>query len=142
MKEPTVSVVRHFSIDAGHRVFGHESKCAHPHGHTYGIEVHARADALDALGRVVDFSVLKGTIGTWLDAHWDHAFLVNVDDKELVDTLLRISSRVFLMPNNPTAENMALYLLRLCTSVLVLPGFEVFKVVVQETPNCRAEAVQ
>jgi hypothetical protein len=61
MSEPgQVLAIRRIPFAAGHRVFQHESKCRNLHGHNYVAVLHARADAgLDALGRVIDFSVLK-----------------------------------------------------------------------------------
>jgi 6-pyruvoyltetrahydropterin/6-carboxytetrahydropterin synthase len=133
--------VRSFSIDCGHRVFRHESKCANVHGHTYRIEVHARAASLDALGRVIDFSVLKERIGTWLDVNWDHGFVLNADDAEIHMALMALASKFYLMPYNPTAENMAKYLLvAIIPALMAGTNVEVFKVVVHETPNCYAEA--
>lgn len=132
--------VRAFTIDAGHRVFKHEGKCAHLHGHTYRIEVHARGQ-LDELGRVIDFSVLKERIGTWLDINWDHGFVLNINDGAVHSALMALGSKFYLLPYNPTAENMAKYLLvHVCPEALNNTGIEVFKVVVHETPNCYAEA--
>ncbi len=138
--------VKAFSVDAGHRVFGHESKCANMHGHTYRIEVHAQAKApgshdLDSLGRVIDFSVLKEKIGGWLDANWDHGFLYYVGDDDVRSALLQVGTKAFALRNNPTAENLAGYLLDVvCPSVLQGTPVQVVKVVVHETPTCYAEA--
>ena len=38
---------------------GHESKCAHLHGHNYKFEFHCTAGSLDNVGRVIDFSDIK-----------------------------------------------------------------------------------
>lgn len=98
------TVERYHDISCGHRVCGHESKCAHLHGHNYRItftcapaptriEVSTLEDTqpryvegspnlerLDGIGRVVDFSVIKATLCQWLEDNWDHRFLVHVDD--------------------------------------------------------------
>jgi 6-pyruvoyltetrahydropterin/6-carboxytetrahydropterin synthase len=51
------------------------------------------------------------------------------------------NQKLYLMPTNPTAENMANYLLRsICPMVLADTGVVVSKVVVRETENCWAEA--
>lgn len=44
----TISCTRRLTFAAGHRVWKHEGKCAHPHGHNYVVEVTARAAARDA----------------------------------------------------------------------------------------------
>lgn len=139
-----VTVSRRIQFAAGHRVYGHESKCAFPHGHNYVAIFHARAPELDELGRVIDFGVLKQRIGAWIDQYWDHCFLVYEHDAELIRALCNLpesGQRVVTLPVNPTAENLALILLReLCPRVLQGTGVEVFKVELWETENCKAEA--
>lgn len=146
---PAISISRVFGIDAGHRVHGHEGKCCHLHGHRYTITVHAAplsgasgTSGLDSLGRVIDFSVLKERIGDWLDGNWDHAMLIWKHDPAGPLLLAAgLGQRVFLMPTNPTAENMADYLLNtVCPGVLAGSGVVVWRVEVQETPNCCAVA--
>lgn len=137
-----MNVTRVLEFDAAHRVMNHESKCATLHGHRYKIEIVARADKLDAIGRVIDFSVLKDKVGGWIDLHWDHTTIVCKDDRDTIAGLFMIPGYkpCWLAPWNPTAENMADHLLRVvCPEVLAGLGVEVFKVVVHETPNCRAE---
>lgn len=63
-----MTVVRRLSFSAGHRLVGHEGKCAVFHGHNYLVYFHATAEHLDAMGRVVDFGVLKERLGP-LDRH-------------------------------------------------------------------------
>jgi 6-pyruvoyltetrahydropterin/6-carboxytetrahydropterin synthase len=139
----TTTATRILEFDAAHRVMGHESKCATLHGHRYKIEVTAEAASLDNLGRVIDFSVLKEKIGGWVDEHWDHTTIVFKDDLETIDGLGHIPSRkpYFLADWNPTAENMAFFLLsEVCPKVLENSGVRVRKVRVWETPNCYSDA--
>lgn len=139
---PTVTRILEF--DAGHRVHNHESKCATAHGHRYKCEVTARADALDQLGRVIDFSVLKEKIGGWLDREWDHNFIVYEQDKLTVAALHQIprAKEPWVATFNPTAENMAHYLLHdVCPLLLDGTGVVVTRIKLWETPNCCAEAV-
>src|SRR5262249_14498003 len=58
-KTGPVTCTRLLQFDAGHRVYQHEGKCANLHGHRYTAEITAQAEALDKIGRVIDFSVLK-----------------------------------------------------------------------------------
>jgi len=139
-KTPTVTRILEF--DAGHRVHNHESKCAVPHGHRYRVEVTAQAAYLDPIGRVIDFSVLKEKVGGWIDENWDHNFILFEEDSSWVSALNNGRKCPWVAPFNPTAENMAAYLLRtVCPGVLAGCGVTVTKVVVHETPNCYAEAV-
>ena len=73
-----------FTFDSGHRLLDYNGKCAYPHGHTYRAEVFLESRSLDRLGLVYDFTDLKDRIKTWVDENWDHAFLLNSMDNELI----------------------------------------------------------
>lgn len=153
---PTPTCTRRIQFCSGHRVMGHENKCAHLHGHNYVVELTAAASSLDGIGRVIDFSVLKSKIGGWIEANWDHGFVLYSGDRaalvameafEAKETSLSprdrptFSQKVHTIPYNPTAENMALYLLEVVgPEVLAGTGVKLVKVVVHETENCKAEA--
>lgn len=141
----TVTCTRLLAFDAGHRVMNHESKCATLHGHRYVVEVEARAQRLDEIGRVVDFSVIKERVGGWIDENWDHTCIVSDQDTEVLKALrwLPKFKEPFAAPWNPTAENMATYLLdTVCPEQLDGSGVTVVRVRVYETPNCYAEATR
>lgn len=138
-----ITCTRKIHFCSGHRVFNHEGKCANAHGHNYYAHIVAQADSLDAIGRVIDFSVLKEKIGSWIDYNWDHTFLVYEKDVEMVRVLKSISSpkAPFICPFNPTAENMAIYLLHeVSPKQLQGTNVTVVKVIIYETENCCAEA--
>lgn len=138
-----ISCTRRIHFCAGHRVMGHENKCANAHGHNYYAYFEAEAEKLDSIGRVIDFSILKKKIGDWIDLNWDHTFLVFEQDLEAISALKMMPGNKppFICPFNPTAENMALYLLEIiCPQLLKETGVTVVKVTIQETDNCIAEA--
>lgn len=137
------TVTRLLEFDAAHRVMNHESKCATLHGHRYKVEITAEADQLDDIGRVIDFSVLKQKIGTWIDLHWDHNTIVYKDDILTLTALQSIPRKKdpWVSEWNPTAENMAYYLLHTaCPDLLKDDKVKVTKVRIYETPNCWADA--
>lgn len=105
-----VSCTKILRFSSGHRVYMHESKCRHLHGHNYKAEITVTSKHLDWLGRVIDFSVIKSCIGEWIDRNWDHKTLLFQDDHEYINRVL--STDCFICPFNPTAENMAMYLLK------------------------------
>ena len=122
---------------------GHENKCAHLHGHNYEVHVTAEAEVLDGIGRVLDFSVLKDRLGGWIEDHWDHGFLLWDQDNAAISALegfLNGQQKLFLFPENPTAENLAAYILNLGNELLADGHIRIVKAVVWETPNCYAEA--
>lgn len=138
-----LTCTRRIQFCSGHRVLNHESKCANPHGHNYVALVTAHALELDAIGRVIDFSVLKEKVGGWIDEHWDHTFIRYEKDEAMALALSHVASPkpVFVAPFNPTAEEMARHLLdTVCPEVLAGTGVVVTKVVLWETENCYAEA--
>jgi 6-pyruvoyltetrahydropterin/6-carboxytetrahydropterin synthase len=137
--------VRKVEFCAGHRVLNHESKCANAHGHNYLAEIYAyqKDDELDCIGRVIDFSEIKKKVKNWIDDNWDHTFIIYEKDCELlaIQDALSVNKPVFIAPFNPTAENMAWYLLNVvCIELFCDTGVEVRKIVLHETPNCRVEA--
>lgn len=138
----TPSCTRRIQFCAGHRVHKHESKCNNMHGHNYVAFFTAEAEELDDLSRVIDFSVMKERIGGWIDEYWDHGFICLNRDVEVVSALSEIpNQKLYYLDENPTAENMADFLLRLvCPQVLRGTGVIVTRVVLWETENCFAEA--
>jgi len=133
------SCTRRLAFDSGHRVMRHESKCKNLHGHRYTADVTCAAKALDDLGRVVDFSVIKTLVGGFVDEYWDHGLLVNHDDLALIELAAKEGWRLYVMPNNPTAENLAEALFNHATKLLAATDVEVLSVRLYETPNCWAD---
>ena len=137
-----IQAVRRIQFCSGHRVLGHEGRCAHLHGHNYVAFFHAVADQLDTVGRVIDFGMLKQKLGTWVDEHWDHGFVYNREDEEVAAIFadLAVDHKHFALPDNPTAENLARYLLEVVgPQQLAGTGVQLVKVVLWETENCFAE---
>jgi 6-pyruvoyltetrahydropterin/6-carboxytetrahydropterin synthase len=81
---------------------------------------------------------LRDKVGKWVDENWDHAFLVNDQDEELLRALNSLKEkRIFVFRNeNPTAEVMAKHLY---DYVRKLYGDLVSKVRIWESPNQYAE---
>lgn len=131
---------RRLQFCAGHRLKDHEGKCAHLHGHNYVVLLTAEGET-DEVGRVIDFSVLKERVGGWIEHHWDHGFLYWWEDTETGEALDALpDQKRFPMPHNPTAENMARFLLEnVCADVLADTGVRLVSVRVWETENCYAE---
>lgn len=133
-----ITAERYHDISCGHRVYQHESKCAHLHGHNYRIVFTIAAPELDAVGRVMDFSVIKEKLCLWLEDHWDHRFLISIDDP-WAPSLRAVDPTIVLVPFNPTAENLAEYLVNII-GPQQLAGTEVtlLSVRVEETRKCSA----
>lgn len=135
-----ITATRFHDFCYGHRVHGHEGKCANLHGH--GGRVHftvAPLDGatLDPLGRVIDFGVINTHLCQWVEQQWDHRFLLS--DQDPLATHLKNLSGVCLVDFNPTAENMAQYLLNVIgPRVLALTSVRLIQVRLDETRKCSA----
>jgi 6-pyruvoyltetrahydropterin/6-carboxytetrahydropterin synthase len=136
----SITASRYHDFSAGHRVFGHESKCAHLHGHNYRIHFTVEAPELDSVGRVMDFSVIKEKLSMWLEDEWDHKFLVwEKDPWALALKALDLEGTV-ITPFNPTAENMAEYLVNTIAPIrLSGTGVVLISAVIEETRKCSCE---
>ena len=99
---------------------------------------------MDDVGRVVDFSLIKRRLLGWLDAHWDHTFILwEKDATALAAVRLAEPTKYFLLPWNPTAENMARYLLEVVAPhVLDDLGVVARRVAVWETDEACAIATR
>ncbi len=136
--------MRQVKFCAGHRLLNHEGKCANLHGHNYVVEFHITSNEIDSLGRVVDFSVVNKLFKGWIDDNWDHGFVLWDADENAIQALKQVEPhRLYLIPYNPTAENMAMYLLKEVSPKLIaqIKGYDLHmsKVVVWETEHAFAE---
>lgn len=166
------TVERYHDFSCGHRVVGHESKCAWLHGHNYRITFTCapikkakperkfigdgkaeQAGGLDEVGRVIDFSVIKSTLCEWLEENWDHKFLLWELDPLLANIqgvadgfsgsadhhVAKFIDSFVVVPFNPTAENMAQYLVRVVGPALLKDsGVALIRCHVEETRKCSA----
>lgn len=132
------TAIRYHDISTGHRVYGHENKCAHLHGHNYRITFTISGD-LDAVGRVLDFGVIKEKLCMWLEEQWDHKMLIYSGDP-IKEPLLQIDpTGICVVPFNPTAENMAEHLVKIVAPMqLKDTGCRLIKCIVEETRKCSA----
>ena len=139
-----ITITRYHDFSAGHRVHGHESKCAHLHGHNYRVHFTCTAKELDKVGRVIDFEVVKQKLCEWLEDAWDHKFLIWDKDDSPIGSLLReqvgwTSTGIREVPFNPTAENIARYLVEeVGPTVLLNTGVILISCTVDETRKCSA----
>lgn len=135
-----ITATRYHDFSTGHRVYGHESQCSHLHGHNYRITFTVEAEELDKVGRVMDFSVIKDCLCEWLEANWDHKFLIFRDDPWASVLKETDPTGVVVVDFNPTAENMGQYLIdEIGPRQLEGTGVQLTKVIIEETRKCAAE---
>lgn len=146
-----IAASRYHDFSYGHRVAGHENKCAHLHGHNGRVHFTVRARMgrpdVDNLGRVLDFSALKARLCDWVEREWDHRFLMWQEDPWLHGLGLNLAAGfnlhqagIVIVPFNPTAENMARHLLEVVGPQVLPHDLLLTKVRLEETRKCCATA--
>ena len=113
-----VMIERHFS--SAHQLRGYKGKCENLHGHNYKIEIYARGSELDNIGLLVDFGELKEAADEVV-AYLDHR---NINELPPFDEEL-----------NPSAENLARYILERVASRVGDGRVHLYKVRCFETPT-------
>jgi 6-pyruvoyltetrahydropterin/6-carboxytetrahydropterin synthase len=126
-------VTREIAFCYGHRLLDYEGKCRHLHGHNGRAVISLEARGLDAKGMLVDFSEIKRQVQHWIDENLDHNMILCRKDP-LLPLLQERGERVFVMDQNPTAENIA----RLIFEHAIKEGLPVVEVLLWETDNCHA----
>lgn len=125
-----LTVKHHFS--AGHRIpglAGAGAKCAHIHGHTFGVEWTFAVEGVDAAE--FEFAEAKRVLRGWVDEYLDHGFLVAPGDDVVGPFLCDNTFKHYVVAPVPTTEAIAALLLdranalglaARCTQVLVTEG--------------------
>ena len=113
-----VMIERNFS--SAHQLRGYKGKCENLHGHNYKIEIYARGSELDNIGLLVDFGVLKEAAEEVIQ-YLDHR---NINELPPFDVEL-----------NPSAENLARYILGRVAARVGDERVKVYKVRCFETPT-------
>lgn len=161
-----ITAERYHDFSAGHRVVGHEGACRFLHGHNYRVHFECaanpdigdgiRLEPIDEVGRVLDFSQIKQRLCMWLEDNWDHKFLAWKEDPVMQSiseqTALAgfesakakgaeetLDQSIVWLPFNPTAENMAKYLVEeIGPEVLRGTGVALIRCCIEETRKCSA----
>jgi len=138
-----VTATRYHDICAGHRVVGQGGKCEHLHGHNYRFHFTIGVIAgLDNVGRVLDFGDIKSILCEWLEQNWDHKMLLWSEDL-MYPYVKEIDASVVKVPFNPTAENMAKYMVEVVAPALFREAkidleCELISCTIDETAKCSA----
>ncbi len=122
------TVTKTIAFCYGHRLLHYAGKCRDLHGHNGRVDIELSAEQLDRRGMVRDFTEIKDAIQGWIDAYLDHKMILCTRDPAL-PALRRLKEPVFVMAENPTAENLA----KLLYSETKRMGFPVTAVSLWET---------
>ena len=127
------SVTKTIDFCYGHRLLNYEGQCKYLHGHNGKLEIDVESKSLDDKGMVIDFTVIKETVKTWIDSKMDHRMILSREDP-LIPMLEEAGQPIFVMEENPTAENIA----KLVFNQVKSKGIDVKEIRLWETPTSYA----
>lgn len=113
-----VMIERNFS--SAHQLRGYKGKCENLHGHNYKIEIYARGRELNNIGLLVDFVELKEAADE----------VVNFLDHRNINELPPFDDQL-----NPSAENLARFILERLARRVGDDRVQIYKVRCFETPT-------
>ena len=102
----TYGVVQQIEFCYGHRLFGYQGKCAHPHGHNAVAHITIESKNINSNGMVVDFTEIKKILQSWIDETLDHRMILHKDDP-LVAALEKLGEPIVKIDTAPTVEYIA-----------------------------------
>uniref|UniRef100_A0A7C4QMV8 6-carboxy-5,6,7,8-tetrahydropterin synthase n=1 Tax=Schlesneria paludicola TaxID=360056 RepID=A0A7C4QMV8_9PLAN len=123
-------VTQHIEFCYGHRLLNYTGKCRFLHGHNGKAVIVMEGEALDRRGMLVDFTDIKQSLATWIDATLDHRMILHENDPA-VAFLREHNEPILTIPENPTAEAIARMIYRHASA----QGFPVAEVSLWETPK-------
>lgn len=113
-------ITKTFTAESAHIVRNCSSyRCSHSiHGHSAKIELTLESDKLDNAGMVYDFGLMKGTIKEFIDS-MDHCYILcQYDDPEFVKWIQKTCDRWIMIPFNPSAEMLSIFIHRFAQLIL------------------------
>lgn len=140
-----IRVTKKFDFEMGHALHGYDGLCKNIHGHSYKLFVTIIGSPIEDTantkqGMVIDFGDLKKIINEEIVSKFDHALILNETQK---DEIVKISGsalfdRYYLLPFQPTSENMVIYFSKLIANRL--PNrIQLFSLRLYETESSFAE---
>lgn len=104
-----MKIAKEFRWEMGHRLPEHFGLCKNIHGHSYKMIVEFEGE-LDKNQMVIDYYDVEKIINPVIEK-LDHSFMVNVEDKIVLEFLDKMNSKKVIVDFNSTAENICNYLL-------------------------------
>ena len=132
-----MKIAKEFRWEMGHRLPEHFGLCKNIHGHSYKMIVEFEGE-LDKNQMVIDYYDIEKIINPVIEK-LDHAFMVNIDDKIVIDFLEKMNSKKVVVGFNSTAENICNYLLSEIKKCSLPSNISFVKVRVYETQFDYAE---
>ena len=132
-----MKIAKEFRWEMGHRLPEHFGLCKNIHGHSYKMSVEFDGE-LDKNGMIIDYYEVEKIINPIIEK-LDHAFMVNKNDKTVLEFLEKMNSKKVIVNFQSTAENICLYLLNEVKKTVLPENVNEIKVRVYETSHDYAE---
>jgi 6-pyruvoyltetrahydropterin/6-carboxytetrahydropterin synthase len=104
-----MKVAKEFRWEMGHRLPEHFGNCKNIHGHSYKMIVEFEGE-MNKDEMIIDFYDIDRIIKPLIEK-LDHAFMVNKNDRDVIEFLEKIKSKKFVVDFNSTVENICKYAL-------------------------------
>jgi len=113
MESNVIRVTKRFTFEMAHALYNYDGNCKFLHGHSYKMYVtlkgHVKSDIGNPKdGMVCDFSVLKKIVNEKIVDVYDHALVLNENDKN-INLLKELNERTIVFPVQPTCENLMIH---------------------------------
>lgn len=132
-----MKIAKEFHWEMGHRLPEHFGLCKNIHGHSYKMIVEFEGE-LDKNQMVIDYYDVEKIINPIIEK-LDHSYMVNKDDKILLEFLEKVDSKRVIVDFYATAENICTYLLDEVKKCSLPSNISSVKVRVHETQFDYAE---
>ena len=132
-----MKIAKEFRWEMGHRLPDHFGLCKNIHGHSYKMLVEFEGD-LDEQGMIIDYYDVEKIINPIVEK-LDHAFMVNKNDKTVLEFLKKMNSKKVVVDFQSTAENICTFILGEVKKSSLPSNVKVIKVRVYETVDDYAE---
>lgn len=134
-----MKIAKEFRWEMGHRLPDHFGLCKNIHGHSYKMIIEFEGE-LNKDQMVIDYYDVEKIINPVIEK-LDHSYMVNKDDKVLLEFLEKINSKKVVVDFHATAENICLYLLNEVKKCSLPENLSYVKVRVYETQFDYAEEI-
>lgn len=134
-----VRIGKEYKWEMSHRLPFHEGDCINIHGHSYKMLVVLEGDVNDNK-MLIDFYDIDKIVNPLL-SKLDHAFLVDSNDKDIIDFLDSKSFKKYEIDGFSTAEDISLYILNyLKPKISEHKNINFIKIRIYETVDAWAES--
>ena len=104
-----MKIAKEFRWEMGHRLPDHFGQCKNIHGHSYKMLVEFDGE-MNKDEMIIDYYDVEKIINPLIEK-LDHSFMVNKNDKVVLEFLEKMNSKKVIVDFNSTAENICSYLL-------------------------------